>query len=200
MPNWCDTHIVFFSENKAELEKLRTLIIENTREYKSYSDGRDYTWIGNACEEYLDISKYNCRGFVEDVSDIYFGDKEYYFDLYQLDAWSYHTLIWRHLIINNFPSVDFVFKAEEPGCEIYVISDISRKYFSELYIVDIQYANESDIICFDNDKELINYFNNLFNEDFSYMRQIENHIDKVIDKDSDEWIYINSYDYINDDN
>ena len=202
MPNWCATDFVFFSKNEESLKKLHQHIKNTALANKKYSDGRASNWMGCVFEDYLNTKDYSCRGFIDDITGITtdkLNDK-YSFDLWQSDAWSYHTLIWRDFLMKAYPDVDFVFKAEEPGCELYVVGDPDGLYFTEKYVTDVYFPGCEEREYFDSEEAVINYFKKVFfyKQGLDSIDKIKTYLKNIIIEDDGEFAYIYEFEQVSD--
>jgi len=47
------------------------------------------------------------------------------------------TGMWNSILSKYYPDIEFVFQAEEQGCEVYLTSDTDNKFFNDRYYIDI---------------------------------------------------------------
>lgn len=151
MPNWCFTHITFYSENKANVVDLRSKLMQYTA--VPCNGCKDATWLGNillhaeiGSLDEIQADKYGyCRGWVDDIGDVEQSDGYFSFYITVQDAWAPHTEPFYHLLgklYNN--TVKMAFAAEEPGCEVYIKYDPDNLYYSDCeYVVDSYFPSES---------------------------------------------------------
>lgn len=167
MPNWANTHIMFFSKNKQQLEDLCSLI-QNTpkvydEELKEEFDKQPGLpigngWIGGILYKLKMITKdqifnneipsnLSCRGRIidqdyeveEDYEDNPYLDYEigYHFSIQTEDAWSPEVNTWDQILMEHFPDVKFVYVSEEAGNGYYENSDEDRFYWKDDYYLDV---------------------------------------------------------------
>ena len=128
MPNWCYTNYAFKGKG---LDKFKNSILPILDE-ASREKGCNY-FLGDLLDNY-NIPKdsgvmegYGCRGWIN-----YYEDNGDWLSIDVEDAWGPHTEVF-DAILTKFPDVDYVYMAEEPGCEIYINTDTSGDYFDIRY-------------------------------------------------------------------
>lgn len=149
MPNWCNTNITFYSNDKKQLEKLYQAIMRNDLAKGLENTNVDENWIGNALMHahpdfnYEDLTnlKYGpVRSFIEDGSDLdNLNFKNiFYFWINLSDAWIPHIKPFCCLLEKpEYNNIKLAYMAEEPGCEIYEKYDPEDLFYNgEEYIVD----------------------------------------------------------------
>ena len=180
MANWCDTHIVFFSDNTEQLgdfyNKLRT---------GKHND------LGSIAECFgIGRDKFPCRGAVYYISEIE-DSRQFYID--QEDAWLPKITVWQEILKKNYPEINLVFRAEEPGCEIFINSDIEGDYISEEYYLDYCLPDTDYVTEFFNDKSsLILYGKKLFDDDsICTVSDIRSRAEAIIENsdDADDYFF-----------
>lgn len=174
MPNWANTHIMFFSKNKQQLEDLCKVIQDAPETYekelkrdleKNTISPIGNSWIGAILYKLNMITKdqvikddipshLKCRGRVidqdyeveEDEDDNPYLDNEpgYHFSIQTEDAWQPETNTWDQILMEHFPDVAFVYVSEEPGNGYYDNSDEYRFYWKDDYHLDIS-INVDDV-------------------------------------------------------
>lgn len=147
MPNWCNTHITFYAENKENVVDLRSKLMQYTA--VPCNGCKDATWLGNillhakigTLDEIL-ADKYGyCRGWVDDIGDVEQADGYYSFYITVQDAWAPHTEPFYHLLGKLYNHVvKMAYAGEEPGCEVYLKYDPDN-----LFYADCEYAVDSYI-------------------------------------------------------
>lgn len=151
MPNWCFTHITFYSENKANVVDLRSKLMQYTA--VPCNGCKDATWLGNillhaeiGSLDEIQADKYGyCRGWVDDIGDVEQSDGYYSFFATVQDAWAPHTEPFYHLITKLYANeVKMAYAGEEPGCEVYVKYDPDNLYYADCeYVIDSYFPAES---------------------------------------------------------
>lgn len=138
MPNWCSTTYAFYNTDK----KSDKNFIKFKNEMKEFLDKNVYTnsdtdrWLGTLAKHFgfdTDNFPYGLRGWIDGYEDN--GD---HLKIWVEDAWCYHNGIFEMILNKYFPNVAYVLCAEEPGCEIYVNTDIDHTYLIDKYYVIIE--------------------------------------------------------------
>lgn len=162
MPNWCNTHITFYSENKETVVDLQSKLTQYTA--VPCNGCKDANWIGNillsagiGTLEEIKTDKYGyCRGWVDDIGDVEQSDGYYSFFVTVQDAWAPHTEPFYHLFSKLYANeVKMAYVGEEPGCEVYIKYDPDNLFYADCeYVVDsyfpdadsaAQYADIADM-------------------------------------------------------
>lgn len=157
MANWCDTHIVFYSDNTEQLSDFYNKL----RVIESNGLARIADSFG------IDRDTIPCRGAIYYTSEIEKDGKRFYID--QEDAWLPKIKVWQEILKKNYPEINLVFRAEEPGCEVFINSDIDGDYISEEYYLDYCLPDTDYVTEFFDDKSsLILYGKKLFDDDSIY--------------------------------
>lgn len=195
MPNWCYTQIAFFSLDKNELLNFQNDILI-ALESLPIKDSEAKNWQGRV-SRYFNSSACGERGFIIHTSDIsttyHNGLEQYYFYLDQEDAWGPHTNMWYELIHELDKNIDFVYRAEECGNEVYINSDINGSFFPERYCVD----NDRESEYFEDEKSLLSYLTKL-DDTFigcESIRQSQYIAEKLVENNTFEWLIIAEYSY-----
>lgn len=151
MPNWCNTHITFYSKNEVTVNDLHSKLMQ----YSSVpcKGCKDAIWLGNillnagiGTLEEIKAEKYGyCRGWLEDIGDVEQSDGYYSFFVTVEDAWAPHTEPFYHLLGKLYGhEVKMAYAAEEPGCEIYQKYDPDNLYYADCeYVVDSYFPSDS---------------------------------------------------------
>jgi len=126
MPNICTTNYVFEGKNE-ELDALYQKMKElQEMEQPLVKNGLGPTWLGCLVKALgKNPDDVLCRGIwieLERQDDILLVTFE--------TAWTPCYEVTQ-LMKTVFPSLQFFYKAEEPGCEVYLKNDVEGKYFPE---------------------------------------------------------------------
>lgn len=166
MPNWCCSSYCFYSDTekgKEQLkdfyEKLEKAIAPNTyrRVNSDFGDG----WLGNViyaiCPQYLKFTsqggitcEYNgttvsFRGTILDMS---FDTDDGALRVTTETAWEPMEELWKMLLeVCDYTDVTYVFQAEEPGCGIYINTDMEGRFFLDAYHVEV--FIHDDFYCYE---------------------------------------------------
>ena len=138
MPNWCSTTYAFFGDpdavrdfhKKIELYTSKLRWDDSPREPLTFR----WNWLGNIVTGFgLDPDKVYCRGEISAVTP---------YDDHILvateTAWSPMNDVWDEIIAKHYKGnrLQYVYIAEEPGCDIFINTDDSGIFFSEKYLLD----------------------------------------------------------------
>lgn len=128
MPNWCMTEVVFTgtAENLQRLyQDLKTVLAK-------HDDG----WLGRLLE-YHGVPQENikCRGFITGFELKTLKDGTPYLHLETEDAWVPQVDAYNQYA--QLYKLNYVYLAEEPGCEIYINTDLERKFFRKDYVFEL---------------------------------------------------------------
>jgi hypothetical protein len=173
VPNWCFTDYTIFGSEE-NVRKAHDVVQEAL--HTVYVENADRGWLGNLLcyfgeyKEYEDLTdrlKYGCRGFVQDVGDIVADGNESSFSIAVEDAWGPHEYPIENLC-RKF-GLQYVYCAEEPGCDVFVNTDISGKYYPQQYVLDD--FNEY-YEYFDTEKELLNFVKEAFGRNFDSFEEV----------------------------
>lgn len=132
MPNWCSTAYKIIG-SKEEIADLYKKIGElNDMSEPFVENGFGKLWLG-CLINYLggDWNKVYCRGEIINLE--LSGD-----EMIQLETWTawvdMHE-VW-DFVCEKYPTLEYYYLSEEPGCLHYVNSDMSGEYFPEQYIIE----------------------------------------------------------------
>lgn len=127
MANWCDTNISIRSKDKKAMEQFYQKLQEWTS--VNYIDnGFGLKWLGNVVGN-SGIGKFDsngnstipCRG---SITSMYLSDSKQEIYISTDTAWNPMPEMWLRLIEIYLPNdVEFIYSAEEPGCEIFATND-----------------------------------------------------------------------------
>ena len=140
MPNWCKTNITFFSENEDQITKLNDALCKLDAGESLLPNGFGNLWLGNILHyfgfKWQDIS---CRGSISLIGILSKDtDRGFHFEIEQEDAWDANTEVWEEILSKEeFSDVNYVYMAEEPGCNMYVNTDSSSLFYDARYTVDV---------------------------------------------------------------
>lgn len=148
MPNWCTDQVVFISNNVANLLKLEQDLDDALR----LIDEGDETWIGRLLRyKGADVINTYCRGFIYYASDKEEVEETELFSLNVNSAWE--PLIDVYNWMAEHYDLEYVLTAEEPGCGIYINTDVEGNIFGDRYYVE---HDDLDYNYFETLDEVIN--------------------------------------------
>lgn len=150
MPNWCATTVIFTGD-KSNLKRFHSDFMKAQR---SITEG-DPGWIGKLLVyKGIDWKNVDCRGFYD-----YIRFEDDHVTLDSEDAWGPCTEVYD--IFAKIYNLSYVLKAEEPGCGVYINTDIEGQFFPEKYIFEVYDANLFELNLFKNDTQLQEIFKQL---------------------------------------
>lgn len=132
MPNWCENYLTFMHngtpEGEVALRDFHDRIIKAGRAYNIEGehcwecDVEDYSYDqSNGLFQYQDKLPVHKRGYIEYISDIYFGS----FHMITYDAWSANNAFWVLLLNRLYGNlITFTYQASEPGMGLYYTNDM----------------------------------------------------------------------------
>ena len=128
MPNWCSNSVAFYQKNKGTT--MLEAFYADIQKYQNYKDpetSNSSSWVGHWLESNrIDTKNLYARGF--------FNHCELSDDHVRIDmetAWGPLPEIW-DLMADKY-DLAYVYISQEPGCEVYVNTDIVGMYFSTRY-------------------------------------------------------------------
>jgi hypothetical protein len=130
MPNWTSNSIAFYQEDGGN--DLLEAFYTDIERYQNFADVNGS--LSNWCGHYLIASKINpddlsCRGFFTNCE---LHDSHVRIDMES--AWSPLPEVY-DLLAEKY-NLLYVYIADEPGCEIYVNTDVEGRFFTDRYILD----------------------------------------------------------------
>lgn len=142
MPNWC-SNTFFVYGNKAGCIRFYLKLQSLLESHDSSGGSRLNLWDTLKAAGYDDseLSGINCRGDISDLNleeEIEEGGRPFGVKFWAESAWSPCSEAITLLINKLAPRMGLksVFLAEEPGCEIYINSDVDGVYFRDFANID----------------------------------------------------------------
>lgn len=151
MANICETTIAFFATAEEYTDKLVDFYNKLTDLKKSKERFPVYFNSIYIAEQFGINTKYIEWSNIQDISAIEAHGTYRGFKVYQDDKWSPNLEFWDLIIEKEYTTddgdriIDYVYEAEEPGCEIYINTDIDGEFFCDLYKVDAYLPK--DLFC-----------------------------------------------------
>ena len=125
MPNWCDNSIAFYSNDVGGTVLLEALHAD----IQKYADSKD-SWVGNWLESNrINPASVPCRGS--------FISCELYSDHVIVaieSAWAPLDELYEEIAKKY--DLNYVYIAEESGCEVYINTDTTGRFFSTRFILN----------------------------------------------------------------
>lgn len=140
MPNWCMTNITFFSESEDQITRLNDALCRLEAGESLLPNGFGNLWLGNVIHYFgFKWQNASCRGSISQIGILSKdADRGFHFEIEQEDAWEANTEVWDKILSKEeFSDINYVFMAEEPGCNVYVNSDSSGLFYDARYTVDV---------------------------------------------------------------
>lgn len=134
MPNWNKTKYVFTGSEK-EISELNELITKSLGDKTLESGDFKNDWLGFIVKELNeDPQEIDCRGTIENPKLINKTTLKF-------TTWTAWTSCYElfELICKRFPTLEYYFISEEPGCCVYITNDKDKKYFKfgkKYHVVD----------------------------------------------------------------
>lgn len=151
MANICETTIAFFATAEEYTDKLVDFYNKLTDLKKSKERFPVYFNSIYIAEQFGINTKYIEWSNIQDISAIEAHGTYRGFKVYQDDKWSPNLRFWDLIIEREYTTddgermIDYVYEAEEPGCEIYINTDVDGEFFCDLYKVDAYLPK--DLFC-----------------------------------------------------
>ena len=142
MANICETTVAFFATTEKYTDKLVDFYNKLTDLKKSKERFPIYFNSVYIAEQFGMDAKHIEWSCIQDISDIEAHGTYRGFKVYQDDKWSPNLKFWDLIIEREYTTddgermIDYVYEAEEPGCEIYINTDVDGEFFCDLYKVD----------------------------------------------------------------
>ena len=142
----------------------------------------------------FDWTQVNCRGWIEEITEIEEYDGECEFTICSMDAWYAKKEVF-DLLLERHPEWDisYCLCAEEPGMGIYVNTDESGLYFPEKYILE----EPEETTYFESERDLIDYLEESYDEIFERMQDVEAFLKKkekaFFHGETDEYVMLHTF-------
>lgn len=151
MANICETAIAFFATAEEYTDKLVDFYSKLTDLKKPKERFPIYFNSVYIAEQFGIDTKHIEWSCIQDISDIEAHGTYRGFKVFQDDKWSPNLEFWDLIIEQEYTTddgermIDYVYEAEEPGCEIYINTDVDGEFFCDLYKVDA--CLPKDLFC-----------------------------------------------------
>ena len=139
MPNWCYTKYCFYGDSAAIKTLGKDIKRFTSKNYRENDFGKN--WLGNVLLGYgfaYEGNSFSFRGSILDMEE----GKDCLF-LSTETAWAPMPEMWDAIFEKHFKAEDetilisYVFLSEEPGCALYVNTDMSGQIFPERYLLEL---------------------------------------------------------------
>lgn len=211
MANICETAIAFFATAEEYTDKLVDFYNKLTDLKKSKERFSVYFNSIYIAEQFGINTKYIEWSNIQDISAIEAHGTYRGFKVYQDDKWSPNLEFWDLIIEKEYTTddgdriIDYVYEAEEPGCEIYINTDVDGEFFCDLYKVDA--CLPKDLFC---GEDMTEYFSStedlldalkmlaekILNNDEADDVKLENYINEYLQKrypNSDYYLSVHEF-------
>lgn len=218
MPNWCFSTVVFYTnqENVKELHRLHDELSRIMETKSSVENDFGNSWLGNVAAAHgLDYNKVRCRGTIDSIDD--FNVKDPSFSICTSTAWGPTPDLW-DAVCNDFQEIDYVYCAEEDGCQVYVNTDQGGVYLEDRFLIDSGCCDDLDNPLpekyflpgispdevfgersyYSSFSQLQSYMERITGKKFVNLKQIEDYLNKalaVYRDDEDSFINIHEFSY-----
>ena len=208
MPNWCNNFYAFYvkDEDKGDLARLHKNLVEVMQTPSEVKNDFEPGWLGKvAIKHGFDYEEISCRGYIRELEDYRPGDS--FFTLSSETAWSPTNELWK-AVIEQYTGIAFVYTAEEPGCELYINTDVEGVYFSDRYLMDIYgdapipegWYHDQDKPAtleiheyFESFDKLKEYCSKLTGKSFSTFEELRDYFETVFDNEPDVLVGVHEY-------
>ena len=197
MANICETTIAFFATTEKYTDKLVDFYNKLTDLKKSKERFPIYFNSVYIAEQFGIDTKRIEWSCIQDISDIEAHGTYRGFKVFQDDKWFPNLKFWDLIIEREYTTddgermIDYVYEAEEPGCEIYIKTDVDGEFFCDLYKVDA--CLPKDLFC---GEDMTEYFSStedlldalkmlaekILNNDEADDVKLENYINEYLQK------------------
>lgn len=161
MANYCSNSIAFYSKDKAVLTELFDKInniLDNTKDRSVYELLLSSGYSSAEADKISD--RRDSITYADDkITDS--GCGYYYFKADTESAWQPNMTSFFYLLQEKYDNrISLVYATEEPGCGVFINTDVDGLFFSDRYKIDYYIANEyiteyftdfKDVVCFLNE-------------------------------------------------
>ena len=185
MPNWCTTSYVFRG-NENEIKDFYDKLKSFTSKERIPNNFGNF-WLGNIVDGFgFDYNEIPCRGRIDYFPEPEDTDPDR-LEFSTWTAWRPMIKMWDEIIAKFYPSLTYVLIAEEPGCDVYINTDIEGEDFTERFSVDFKlppkytYGSPNGFYA-DCEENLIETFNSIFHRKYKSFKQCKKRLFKEFKK------------------
>ena len=149
MPNWCDVSYVFEGPKDEIYQFQKNLIKYTSKANWRLSNEFGENWEGNVSFGFGFAdpeAAFSCYGEIETIYQIQEGDGFDWFSVDCFDAWEPNHELFDSILEKFYPSITYELMAEEPGCEVFINTDKTGKYFPYRYRIVLDRGNDEELI------------------------------------------------------
>lgn len=207
MPNWCSNSFAIYGDAFAVL-RLKMILDDAVKEepqmFKSHASDFGTGWHGNLLlaagyseKDVMERDDLPCRGSILDVE--YFEDGPYgpYIRIQTETAWGPNPEMWDTLIADKFDGqLQYVYIAEECGCEIYTNTDEEGEIFPDRYYVEVsEDGDEFESEYFTNQADAKAWLESWVGHEFESWDDLDAHIGEIAEEKFGEDCCCNIHEY-----
>ena len=184
MPNWAYSNNIFVGK-KEKLQEFMDKLLKIIN-----SEGSDKTsWsLVDVCRSFgIDTKSVNCKGDIEHVElGEKHGDGVCYCSVKQSSAWYGTPEIWQAILDNGGYDFEYSYYVEEPGMNTYVkYNDVHA--LLPVWTLEHYEGSSGEIYYFqqyyfDNDEEMLKYFNDTYGYAFASFEELESEAEAVLER------------------
>lgn len=162
MANYCSNNIVFYSNNREKISDLWDKMY-NFVDKAGYGSVYDFMMTYVKDKEVVSNNVDRRDYFIGVDTELEESGEDYYFKLETESAWSPNMDVFYKFLDKNYDNeIKMVYRSEEPGCGIFITSDVDELFFTERYYLDYGYQGNCQIEYFYEHIELMKYLKELF--------------------------------------
>ena len=185
MPNWCYTDYTFIG-NENEIKDFCNKIKSFTSKERIPNNFGNF-WLGNVVDGFsFDYNEIDCRGEVLSVSEITKHLSECKFSVNIMTAWKPFNQMWKKIVEKYYPSIKYVFIAEEAGNEIFINTDVEGSIYSDRFCMELsvpeKYECESTYY-FSSEKDITETLNSIFGYSYDNYEQCVKAVQEELEKE-----------------
>lgn len=185
MANWCYTDFTFTGKEEEVRDfcnKIKSFI---SKERVQNGFGND--WLGNIVDGFgFNWNKIDCRGRALSVTEVEKYLSEAKFSVNVMTTWRPMIKMWDKIIEKYYPSVKYVFIAEEPGNEVFINTDEEGTFYKDRFCLELdlpeKYNCESTYYC-TSEEGVVGTLNSIFGYSYDNYEQCIEAVEKELDKE-----------------
>lgn len=193
MANYCSNSIAFYSNDKEKISELWQNLhdfMANKGDASVYEFLISYAKNKKAVNNNVDRRDY----FTAVDAELGENGEDYYFKIETESAWSPNMQGFYDLLSENYDGeVKMVYRSEEPGCGIFITSDVDELFFTERYYLDYCFQGSCETEYFNEHIELMKYLKELFPKaevnDYDSLQEIREKVETAYAEADDEFYF-----------
>jgi len=159
VPNWCSTTIAVYG-NEEDIQSIASVLdgLRGAKESR-VENGFGNLWEGNVLDAYgIPWEGVSCRGVIDDYYIATNKNNEKYLYLLQTDAWCQNVGYLEAIIDKAGYDLKYVYQADEPGCGLYLNSDVERRFLIDKFKIDFVASADIPEMNIENGDDCCEYF------------------------------------------